>query len=115
MAYDLAMSEDTFVDALPSDYLEPGETMTVEVDGTPVTVANADGEWCAFEHNCPHQATPLGGLPLQRKRLLRCPEHGSMFDVTTGECVLPSNDGWSGPMRTYRCRVVDDVVQVSIS
>ena len=118
MAYDLAMSEesaDTFVDALPSDYLEPGETMTVEVDGTPVTVANADGDWCAFEHNCPHQATPLGGLPLQRKKLIRCPEHGSMFDVTTGECVLPSNDGWSGPLRTYRCRVVDDVVQVSIS
>jgi 3-phenylpropionate/trans-cinnamate dioxygenase ferredoxin subunit len=124
--YDLAMTDDTsdgtpdtsdgtFVDALPSDYLEPGETMTVDVDGTPVTVANADGEWCAFESDCPHQATPLGGLPLQRKKLIRCPEHGSMFDVTTGQCVLPSDDGWSGPIRTFRCRVVDDVVQVSLS
>jgi nitrite reductase/ring-hydroxylating ferredoxin subunit len=37
-----------------------------------------------------------------------------MFDVTTGQCVLPSNDGWSGQLRTYRTQVVDDVVQVSL-
>ena len=113
-AYDHRMSEDTFVDALPADYLEPGETMTVDVDGTPVTLANADGNWCAFQSICPHQNTPLGGLPLQRKVLLRCPEHGSMFDVTTGQCVLPSDDGWTGTLHTYTTRVVDDVVQVSL-
>ena len=106
--------DDGFVDALPADYLEPGETMTVEVDGTPVTVANADGTWCAFEHMCPHQATPLGGLPLMRGVLLRCPEHGSTFDVTTGQCVLPSDDGWTGTLRTFRTEVVDDVVRVSL-
>ncbi len=37
-----------------------------------------------------------------------------MFDVTTGECVLASTDGWSGPLRTYPTRVVDEVVQVSL-
>ena len=105
---------DEFVDVLPADHLAPGETMTVDVDGHPVTVANADGTWCAFESICPHQATPLGGLPLTRKVLLRCPEHGSTFDVRTGECVLASNDGWSGTLRTFRTRVVDDVVQVSL-
>jgi nitrite reductase/ring-hydroxylating ferredoxin subunit len=51
---------------------------------------------------------------LTRNVLLRCPEHGSIFDVTTGQCVLPSEDGWSGPLRTYRTQVVDDVVQVSL-
>lgn len=107
-------AEDDFIDAAPIDYVEEGETATVDVDGTPVTIANAGGTWCAFESACPHQATPLGGLPLTRGRLLQCPEHGSMFDVTTGQCVLPSNDGWSGALRTYRTRVVDDVVQVSL-
>jgi 3-phenylpropionate/trans-cinnamate dioxygenase ferredoxin subunit len=106
--------DDAFIDALPTDYLEPGETATVDVEGLPVTFANADGRWCAFESMCPHQATPLGGLPLTRKVLLQCPEHGSMFDVTTGECVLPSQDGWSGPLRTFPTRVVEDVVQVSL-
>lgn len=104
----------TWSDALPADHLGPGETMTVAVDGVPVTLANADGTWCAFEHQCPHQSTPLGGLPLSRKVLLQCPEHGSMFDVTTGECVLPSQDGWEGRLRTYPTRVVDDVVQVAV-
>jgi 3-phenylpropionate/trans-cinnamate dioxygenase ferredoxin subunit len=109
------MTDDAeFIDAVPTDYLEPGETATVSVDGVPVTVANADGTWCAFESTCPHQATPLGGIPLLRKVLLQCPEHGSMFDVTTGRCVLPSQEGWSGPLRTYPTRVVDDVVQVSL-
>ena len=105
--------DDAFVDALPADHLEPGETMTVDVDGVPVTIANADGTWCAYESQCPHQATALGGIPLMRKVLLQCPEHGSVFDVTTGTCVMASNDGWSGPLRTYPTRVVDDVVQVA--
>jgi 3-phenylpropionate/trans-cinnamate dioxygenase ferredoxin subunit len=78
------------------------------------STADADGAWCAYEHMCPHQATPLGGIPLMRGVLLRCPEHGSMFDVTTGKCVMPSDDGWTGQLRTYRTQVVDDVVQVSL-
>ena len=102
-----------FIDAMPVDWIEPGETATVDVDGRPVTIANADGTFCAFSHECPHQATPLGGLPLQRGRLIRCPEHGSMFDVTTGECVLPSDDGWTGTLPLYLARVEGDVVQVS--
>jgi 3-phenylpropionate/trans-cinnamate dioxygenase ferredoxin component len=106
--------DDGFIDAVPTDYLEPGDTATVDVDGRPITVANADGRWCAFESICPHQATPLGGIALMRKVLLRCPEHGSIFDVTTGDCVMASQDGWSGPLRTYRTRVVGDVVQVSL-
>jgi 3-phenylpropionate/trans-cinnamate dioxygenase ferredoxin component len=106
--------DDGFVDAVPVDYLDPGRTATVDVEGTPVTIANADGIWCAYESTCPHQSTPLGGVPLLRKTLLRCPEHGSTFDVSTGQCVLPSDDGWTGTLRIYRTRVVDDVVQVSL-
>ena len=108
------MSTDDFIDAAPVDYLEPGETATIDVDGTPVTIANAEGNYYAFESQCPHQSTPLGGVPLLRRTLLRCPEHGSVFDIATGQCVLASQDGWSGPLRIYGTRVVDDVVQVSL-
>jgi 3-phenylpropionate/trans-cinnamate dioxygenase ferredoxin component len=103
---------DGFVDALPADHLAPGESITVDVDGVPITIANADGTHCAYEATCPHQATPLGGIPLMRKVLLQCPEHGSIFDVTTGVCVMPSDDGWSGPLRTYPTRTTGDIVQV---
>lgn len=106
------MSE--FHDALPTDWLSPGETTTVEVAGRPVALANVDGEYWAFSHECPHQSTPLGGRPLMRGRLIQCPEHGSTFDVPSGECVLPSQDGWTGVLPTFPTRVVDDVVQVAI-
>ena len=102
-----------FYDALPTDYLSPGETMTVEVEGQPVAIGNVEGTYYAFSHECPHQATPLGGLPLIRGRLLRCPEHGSTFDITTGQCVLASNDGWTGTLPTFETRVVGEAVQVS--
>lgn len=102
----------TFHDAMPTDWIAPGETATLDVDGFPVAIANVDGTYWAFSHECPHQATPLGGLRLTRGRLIRCPEHGSMFDVTTGQCVLPSQDGWSGPLPCFHTRVEDDVVQV---
>jgi len=105
------MSE--FHQAAPTDWLAPGETATVEVDGRPVVLANVDGEFCAIAHECPHQGTPLGGVPLFRSRLIRCPEHGTVFDVTTGQCVLASQDGWTGEIRTYPTRVVDEVVEVS--
>lgn len=104
-----------FIDAVPTDWLVPGETATVEVDGQPVAIANVEGTWCAFANECPHQGTQLGGLPLQRGRLLRCPEHGSMFDVTTGQCVLPSQDGWSGQLVIYETRVVGEAVQVRLT
>ncbi len=103
-----------FYDAAPADWVAPGETATVDVEGLAVALANVDGTFCAFANECPHQGTPLGGLSLLRGRLIRCPEHGSTFDVTTGECVLASQDGWAGPVRTYETRVVDDVVQVSL-
>jgi nitrite reductase/ring-hydroxylating ferredoxin subunit len=103
-----------FHDAAPVDWIPTGRTATVEVDGRPVTIANLGDTFCAFAHECPHQGTPLGGLALMRGRLLRCPEHGSTFDVTTGQCVLPSQEGWTGTLPTYQVRVVDDVVQVSL-
>jgi 3-phenylpropionate/trans-cinnamate dioxygenase ferredoxin component len=104
----------TFHDALPTDWIGPGETTTVDVDGTPVAVANVEGDYYAFSNQCPHQATPLGGLQLMRKCLIQCPEHGSVFDVRTGQCVLASQDGWTGTLPTYKTRVEGEVVQVSL-
>jgi 3-phenylpropionate/trans-cinnamate dioxygenase ferredoxin subunit len=103
-----------FHEAMPADWVAPGETATVDVDGRPVAIANVEGTFCAFEHLCPHQGTPLGGLPLYRGRLIRCPEHGSMFDVTTGDCVLPSDDGWTGRLITFPTRQIGDVVEVAL-
>jgi nitrite reductase/ring-hydroxylating ferredoxin subunit len=101
-----------FYDAIPNDWIGPGETTTVDVEGVPVAIANVDGEFYAFGNFCPHQATPLGGQPLLRKCVIACPEHHSMYDVRSGDCVMPSDDGFTGHLTMYETRVVDDVVQV---
>lgn len=103
-----------FIDAMPTDWIEPGETATVDVDGVPVAIANVKGDFYAFSNICPHQGTVLGGAPLQRDCLITCPEHHSVYDVRSGQCVVPSDDGFAANMSVYECRVVDEVVQVSL-
>ena len=104
-----------FHDAMPVDWIEPGTTTIVEVDGFPVAVANVDGAFFAFQSLCPHQGTSLGGRPLQQGCIVECPQHSSRYDVTTGACVAPSvPDGFNQDLMTFPTRVVDDVVQVDV-
>ena len=103
-----------FHDALPSDYLSPGESMSVEVDGFPIAIANVDGEHYAFQNMCPHQATSLGGRPVE-DCIITCSQHSSQYNVTTGECVRPSEgDGHRQDLMTFDVEIVDDVVRVKV-
>jgi 3-phenylpropionate/trans-cinnamate dioxygenase ferredoxin subunit len=104
----------TFHDALPTDWIGPGETTTVEVDEWPVALANVDSEYFGFQALCPHQGTQLGGRPLVDRCIIVCSHHSSRYDVRTGECVQGAPDGFNQDLETYATRVVDDVVQVAL-
>jgi 3-phenylpropionate/trans-cinnamate dioxygenase ferredoxin subunit len=104
-----------FYDALPADWIDPGKTATVEVDGFPVAVANVEGEYFAFQNLCPHQGTRLGGRPLEDGAYISCPQHASRYDVRSGACVRPSNgDGFNQDLMVFPTRVQDEVVQIQI-
>jgi 3-phenylpropionate/trans-cinnamate dioxygenase ferredoxin subunit len=104
-----------FFDAIPTDYLEPGSTVTVAVDGFPVAIANVGGEYYAFQNLCPHQGTSLGGRPIVEDCHIVCSQHSSKYDVTSGRCVAPSvPDGFNQDLMTFETRVVDGVVQVQV-
>src|SRR5437016_1033394 len=104
-----------FYDAIPDDYIAPGETVTVSVDGFPVAIANVDGEFFAFQNLCPHQGTTLGGRPLVDGCEIVCPQHSSRYDVRTGQCLRPSEgDGFAQDLMTFPTRVVEGAVQVQI-
>lgn len=104
-----------FYEAAPVDWVRPGETATVEVDGWPVAIANVDGTFYAFQALCPHQGTRLGGRPLDETCFITCPQHSSRYDVRTGVCVRPSSeDGFNQDLITYEIRVVDDVIEVML-
>jgi 3-phenylpropionate/trans-cinnamate dioxygenase ferredoxin component len=104
----------TFYDAAPTDWVGPGETGTVSVDGFPIALANVDGVFYAFQNMCPHQATSLGGRPLESSAEITCPQHGSRYDVRTGACLKPATDGFSAGLRTFEVEVVDSVVRVRL-
>jgi 3-phenylpropionate/trans-cinnamate dioxygenase ferredoxin subunit len=103
-----------FYDAMPTDWISPGESASVTVDGFPVAVANVDGEFFAFQNLCPHQGTTLGGRPVEEDCAISCPQHGSRYDVRTGRCVKEAPDGFNQDLMTFRTQVVDDVVQVEV-
>ncbi len=104
-----------FHDAAPVDWIEPGRTKSVTVDGFPVAIANVDGAFYAFQNLCPHQGTTLGGRPLVEGCHIVCSQHSSKFDVITGECLEPSSDdGFSQELMTFQTRVADGVIQVQV-
>ena len=104
-----------FHDALPDDWLQPGESATVSIDEFPVAIANVEGNYYAFQNLCPHQGTTLGGRPVVDGCHIVCPQHSSKYDVTTGRCVEPSTlDGFNQDLMTFETRVSDGVVQVMI-
>lgn len=105
----------TFYDAAPTDWIDPGRSKTVDVNGFPVAIANVGGIFYAFQSLCPHQGTQLGGRPLLNEKFIVCSRHSSKFDVTSGACIEPSaDDGFRQDLMIFPVRVVDDVIQVQI-
>ncbi len=49
-----------------------------------------DTEWVVYPAQCPHQLGPLDKSPIHNGTV-RCPWHGYVFDVRTGECVSGSH------------------------
>jgi 3-phenylpropionate/trans-cinnamate dioxygenase ferredoxin subunit len=110
-----ASPEDGFLEACRLEELPPGKVRTVELDGEPVCLVNAEGIVCAVGDICPHAWVSLGGGTLEGFALT-CPGHAAHFDVRTGEVLDgPSDLDPSEPLETYAVRVEDGVVKVSLS
>jgi anthranilate 1,2-dioxygenase ferredoxin subunit len=97
----------TWVDAADADH--PDETVVpVEVGGTLLALARVEGEWHAVEAWCTHAECPLTDGWVEG-HALRCPCHGSLFDVRDGAVLEgPAEE----PLRTFPTRVVDGRVEV---
>jgi nitrite reductase/ring-hydroxylating ferredoxin subunit len=90
--------------------LQPGQLRRVEVDGTPICLANVDGAIYAVAERCSHAGGPLAEGALDRN-IITCPWHGAMFDVTSGEVAGPPADAF---VAAYDVKVEGDVVRVAV-
>ena len=81
--------------------------VALQVDGKPVIVSQpAEGEVIGFSGVCPHQ---FADVVVQGDEL-RCPLHGSTFDMATGKNL--SGPAAGKPLPPYAVKVVDgEVVQ----
>ena len=66
-----------------------GRLVTVDVDGTRVVLTRVDEAVYACGDVCTHRGGSLGEGRLRGVRLA-CPLHGWIFDVRTGQCLVPS-------------------------
>jgi len=80
----------------------------LEIEGKRILLANVDGNVHAMDGLCSHMAGRLWEGTLEG-HVVKCPKHGSRFDVRTGEVVSQVRIpliGKAKPLETFRT-VVD--------
>ena len=96
-----------------SDQIPEGTGVAVQIDGRSVALFRADGLLFALDNICPHAGAALAHGRI-KDGTVRCPLHGSMFDLRTGRCRNSTIDG-SRPVVVHAVREVDGQVEVALS
>jgi len=106
--------------AVPGDFIDieigkagelrPGTMKRVDVGGRRILLANVDGRFCAADDTCTHEEASLSSGFL-KGALVKCPLHGSRFNVCTGEVLdEPAEEN----LRTYPVRVEGDSILIAL-
>jgi nitrite reductase/ring-hydroxylating ferredoxin subunit/uncharacterized membrane protein len=102
------LSPGTWRDTVAFDGLTEGQPQGVTIDGAPVVVVRRGPRVFALAATCTHAGGPLAEGTV-RDDCIRCPWHGSEFDLGDGHVVrAPATT----PEPAYETRVQDGVVQV---
>ncbi len=99
------------------DEVQPGKMKAVEANGAHVLVVNSGGNLYAISGVCPHAGGDLSQGKLE-DFVVKCPRHGSSYDVRTGACVSPPK---IGPLKlkptdtkTYAVRIEGETIVVEV-
>ena len=107
------MTDEFVLVCAPEDVRE-GIPFAFSVPGDPAearVLVRVDDDLYALDGVCPHQGGDLGE-GIVEQGVLWCPVHSSGFDCRTGAATHPPAPG---PIRTYRVRVEEGGVLVSMS
>jgi uncharacterized membrane protein/nitrite reductase/ring-hydroxylating ferredoxin subunit len=103
-----------FHPVVPEAALEEGKTMRVEMQGAVMTLVRAGGQIFAVQEYCTHRCGPLSEGETRfdgHGREIRCPWHGSCFDLATGKVT-------HGPakvdLKTYQVAIRHGIVHVRL-
>lgn len=102
------MSE--FVRVANAADIAPGRMRRVAVAGRRIMICNVEGRYYATDDTCTHEDASLSTGSL-RGDLVKCPLHGSRFNVRTGEV---QDDPATENLRTYAVRIEHGAILVEI-
>jgi len=66
--------------------LSSGNKKKITLDGKEILLTNIKDEFFAIDNTCPHMGGSLDEGELDNN-YVKCPKHGSVFDVTTGKLI----------------------------
>jgi nitrite reductase/ring-hydroxylating ferredoxin subunit len=101
--------------ALALDELPDRRPKMVTVDGNQVLLVRSGDEVFAIGNRCTHMGAPLAKGPVTfagSLRTVRCPLHGSTFDLSSGKVMKgPATQ----PVPAFETRLTDDVIEIRAS
>jgi 3-phenylpropionate/trans-cinnamate dioxygenase ferredoxin component len=100
----------TFVRACAVSDLPAEGAIGVDLNGTPVAVVRAAGEFFALRDVCSHAEVALSEGEVY-DHTIECWLHGSCFDLRTGD---PTGPPATTPVPTYPVKIEGDDVLVSL-
>jgi 3-phenylpropionate/trans-cinnamate dioxygenase ferredoxin subunit len=106
-----AAAQDVFVEACPLSEVPEEGALAVEIGDTPVALVRTGDEVFALRDVCSHAEVPLSEGEIF-DHTIECWLHGSCFDLRTGK---PTNPPATQPVPTYRVKIEDDTVYVSLT
>ncbi|HYQ93073.1 MAG TPA: non-heme iron oxygenase ferredoxin subunit [Candidatus Competibacteraceae bacterium] len=91
--------------------LKPGNLRCVRIQGRRILLANVEGRFYATDDTCTHEDASLS-LGVLKGEWVKCPLHGSQFNVRTGEVMEePAEE----PLKTYPVRIEGDTILIDLS
>jgi nitrite reductase/ring-hydroxylating ferredoxin subunit/uncharacterized membrane protein len=97
-----------FTPVLKASELEDSVPRRVEANGYPIVLVKRNNSIYAIAQTCTHAGGPLAEGKVEND-CIRCPWHGSLFSLQTGEVVEgPSTH----PVACFETRVHDDQIEV---
>jgi nitrite reductase/ring-hydroxylating ferredoxin subunit len=99
-----------FVKVAVKKELEASKMMSVEANGKAILLTSLGDTYYAIDNTCTHMKCMLSDGELTGENV-RCPCHGSMFNVKTGSVVKgPAKK----PEPTYQVKVDGDHITVNV-
>jgi 3-phenylpropionate/trans-cinnamate dioxygenase ferredoxin subunit len=103
--------ETDYIRAASLNEIAPGKMACLSLKGKRILLANDNGTIYAADEMCTHEDASLctGSL---KGHLVKCPLHGSRFDLTTGS---PLEDPAEDPLSVYPVKIIDNEIYVKIT